>query len=237
MKATLLSSIAGLVLLALPGSPLLAQNRDLATVDSAVEVVRNLSKNPLHCIPHLLMHDAKAVAIIPNVVKAGLVVDHRSGHGLVMVRQPNGAWSDPVFVEIEGSGIGLEVGVESTDLVLVFRTAESLDRMLKGKLTLGTDAAVAAGPVGRDIETADRNIWGKAEIVSYSRSRGLFAGVSVAGSRLLFDNKANDAFYGLRGCHAEDIVARRRIGGVHAVDALMEELDRMSQAPMVKAPH
>ncbi len=226
MKTVRLPLVAGLLIVALAGTRLLAGNRDLATVDSSIEVLRNLSNIPLHCIPPALMQDARAVAIIPHVMKAGLVVDHRFGRGLIMVRQPNGGWSDPIFVDIEGGGIGLEAGVESTDVVLVFHTIGALDHMLKGKLTLGTDVAVAAGPVGRDVE-ADRERWGRAEIFSYSRSRGLFAGVSLAGSRMTIDEKANEQFYGLRGCRPEDILSRRMVA-VPAVDALKMELERMS---------
>jgi lipid-binding SYLF domain-containing protein len=226
MKSIRLPLLAGLLVVAFAGARLVAGNRDLSTVESGIEVLRNLSNIPAHRIPPALMQDARAVAIIPHVVKAGLVVDHRFGRGMVMVRQPNGGWGDPIFVDIEGSGIGVEAGIESTDLVLVFRTIPALDHMLKGKLTLGTDVAVAAGPVGRDLE-ADRDRWGRAEIFSYSRSRGLFAGVSLAGSRLTIDGKANEAFYGLRGCRPEDIMGRRMVA-VPAVDALKVELERMS---------
>jgi lipid-binding SYLF domain-containing protein len=227
--------VVGLAVLAIATSRSMAGGaRDLKTVESATEVIRNLSNIPLRCIPPALMQDAKAVAIIPNVVKAGLVFDHRSGHGLVMIRQPNGTWSEPIFVEIEGNGIGLEAGIESTDLVLVFRTVASLDHMLKGKLTLGTDAAVAAGPVGRDVET-DHERWGKVDVFSYSRSRGLFAGLSLTGSRLFIDHKANEAFYGIRGCRPEDI-STGRFTAVPAVETLKLELMRISAPPMVKIP-
>ena len=129
------------------------------------------------------MQDAAGVAVIPHVVKAGFVFDGRFGRGVVLARQPDGTWSNPIFLTLAGGGVGWQVGVESTDVILVFKTRESLDRLMGGKdkITLGADVAVAAGPVGRQAEAAtDAQL--KAEIFSYSRSRGLFLGAFAGGS-------------------------------------------------------
>ena len=176
MTKFLFSLVLTLLLLMLAGAGLRAgQNpvphRELSTVASAVEVVQALSAIPLKCIPPSLMGDAKGVAIFPHVVKAGLVIDKRFGRGVLSVRQPDGSWSDPVFVTVDGGGIGLQAGVESTDLVLVFKSGRSLDRILKGKgkLTLGGDLSVAAGPIGREAEAATDGRF-MADVFTYSRA-------------------------------------------------------------------
>jgi lipid-binding SYLF domain-containing protein len=117
------------------------------------------------------------------------------GHGLVLNRNPDGSWGGPAFVVLGGASVGLQAGVQSTDVLLVFKTRRSLDRVLmgKGKLTLGADAAVAAGPVGRQAGAAtDARL--QAEIFSYSRSRGLFAGVSLEGAAIVYDYDANQIY-------------------------------------------
>ena len=132
------------------------------------------------------------MAIIPNVIKAGFVIGGRGGHGLIATRDRNGAWTGVTFVDLGGASFGLQAGVESADVVLVFKTRNSLDRILggRGKLTLGADAAIAAGPIGRQAE-AGTDAQLRAEIVSYSRSRGLFAGVALDGAAIVYDRRTN----------------------------------------------
>jgi lipid-binding SYLF domain-containing protein len=188
--------LASAVLLALGGAQLQAAPRETSTMEAAGEVLDALADIPLKGIPPALLQDAQGVAIIPNVIKAGFVIGGRHGHGVLLVRQPDGSWSKPVLITLTGGSVGWQAGVQSTDLVLVFKTRNSLDRILqgKGKLTLGADAAVAAGPVGRQAEAGtDGQL--KAEIFSYSRSRGLFAGVSLEGAALVMDSKATEAYY------------------------------------------
>jgi lipid-binding SYLF domain-containing protein len=209
------------------GMPLQAGEREMATVESAAEVIQGLSKVPLQCIPPALLRDAKAVAIIPNVLKFGLFVDGRFGRGLLMVRQPDGTWSEPVFLTLTGGGLGLQVGVQATDLVLVFKTAKGVDAVLKrrGQLTLGGDVAIAAGPVGREAAAAT-DLQLRAEIYSYSRSRGLFAGVSLEGAGLKIDPDANEAFYRVRGIRPAEILAIRG-ASMPAVEGLKDQLNRL----------
>ena len=164
------------------------------TLQHAADVLDELAAIPAKSIPTDLLAEAHGVAIIPRVIKAGFVVGGRGGHGIVMDKK-DGVWGDPVFVDFGGASVGFQAGVESTDVVLVFRTRKSLDRILegKGKVTLGADVSVAAGPVGRTAAAAtDGKL--EAEIVSYSRSRGLFAGVSLSGAGLKPDPAANAAF-------------------------------------------
>jgi lipid-binding SYLF domain-containing protein len=190
-----------------------ASDREAATVELAIEVLEaQAAAAPLLCIPHALLREAQGVAIIPNVFKAGFIVGGRFGRGVVLVRQPDGNWGNPVFVCLAGGGIGWQVGLQSTDLVLVFKTSNGLDRILKGrgKVTLGADIGVAAGPVGRQAEAAT-DVQLKAEIYSYSRSRGLFAGLSLEGAGMWMDFEANEAFYRLQGGRPADVMALRAV--------------------------
>ncbi len=165
------------------------------TIVDATEVLTELEKIPLKGIPPKLMEDAKGVVVIPKTIKAGFVVGGRAGHGLVLTKNDKGEWSDPAFVTIGGASVGFQAGIQSTDVVLVFKKKENLEKALsgKGKLTLGADAAIAAGPVGREASAAtDGKL--EAEIYSYSRSRGIFAGVSLDGAILHHDKDSTDKF-------------------------------------------
>ncbi len=187
--------LTGLGLSCIALAPVSAAPPPAQTLQSASEVLDELAAIPLKGIPPALLADAQGVAIIPRVIKAGFIFGGRGGHGVVMVRDKNGAWGEPTFINIGGASVGFQAGVESTDVVLVFRTRKSLDRLLDGKnkFTLGVDAAVAAGPVGRQAAAAtDAKL--EAEILSYSRSRGLFAGVSFDGAAINADPGSNAAF-------------------------------------------
>jgi lipid-binding SYLF domain-containing protein len=165
------------------------------TLEDANAVLDDLAALPLKGIPPALLADAQGVAVIPRVIKAGFVVGGRTGHGVVLARDKAGAWGDPVFIDLAGASLGFQAGVESADVVLVFRNRKSLDRLLdgRGKVTLGADAAVAAGPVGRQV-AAGTDAKLEAEIVSYARARGLFAGVSLDGAAVTADRETTARF-------------------------------------------
>jgi lipid-binding SYLF domain-containing protein len=149
---------------------------------------------PLKAIPQSMLHDAEAIAVIPDVVKGGFVVGLRHGKGVVLIRDEAGGWQAPNFVTIAGGSVGFQIGVQSTDVILVFKTKKSVEGLLTGKFTIGADASAAAGPVGRQASAAtDERL--KAEIYSYSRARGLFAGVALDGNVLEVDHTANAAYY------------------------------------------
>ena len=165
------------------------------TMADAYEVLDELSKIPLKGIPPAILSEAKGIAIVPNVLKAGFIVAGRGGHGVVFVKDANGKWGQPTFVHFGGGSVGFQAGVERSDLVFVFRDAKTLDRVLEGKrkLTFGADASIAAGPVGREASAAtDAKL--EAQVVSYSRTRGLFAGVSLNGSGLDRDGEETELF-------------------------------------------
>jgi lipid-binding SYLF domain-containing protein len=166
-----------------------------ATVRAAADVFNSTMASPMSEIPQRMLADAHAVAIIPNVIKGGFVVGARRGHGLLFVREQTGVWHAPIFITLTGGNIGWQVGVQSSDIILVFKTERSVQGVLSGTLTLGADAAAAAGPVGRQGGIATDATLG-AEIYSYSRSRGLFAGVSIDGSVVRTDTVATGSYYG-----------------------------------------
>ncbi len=161
----------------------------------AVRVLNEIQNIPEAGIPDKLLDEGKAIVVIPDTIKAGLVLGGRRGHGLMSVKNADGTWSNPVFIKLTGGSIGFQAGVQSSDVVLVFRNDRSLDSIVNGKFTLGADAGVAAGPVGRNAAAAtDGQL--KAEIWSWSRARGLFAGVALDGAVLQIDDKANADVYG-----------------------------------------
>ncbi len=188
-------SAALLFLAAANLSPAWAGNDEVARLETATAVLREISNIPEQGIPPALLHNAQGIAVIPNVVKVGFIVGGRFGRGVLIVRRSDGTWSAPAFVTIKGGSVGWQIGAESTDVVLVFKTKRSIEGLIHGTFTLGASASVAAGPVGRQAAAAT-NAQLKAEIYSYSRSRGLFAGVALDGSAIDIDKTADTAFYG-----------------------------------------
>jgi lipid-binding SYLF domain-containing protein len=196
--------LAVLVLLfALPAS---AASREEQRVADSADVLDQFLRIPEQSIPAAMLSRAYAVAVVPSVVRIGFGLGARRGKGILVVRQDDGSWSNPAFITLTGGSFGFQAGVQRTDVVLVFKTRRGVDNITNGKLTLGADASVAAGPVGRSVEGAT-DIRFQAEIVSYSRARGIFAGVSFAGSGVSMDRKANAAFYSSPSMTPERIFA------------------------------
>ena len=172
-----------------------AATREEKRVGDASDVLEQLLRIPEKTVPPALLSRAYAVAVIPDVVKAAFGLGARRGKGIIVVRQDDNSWSNPAFVTLTGGSVGWQVGAQSTDIILVFKTRKGVDGIENGRLTLGADASVAAGPLGRHTAIAT-DIEFKAEVYSYSRSRGLFAGVAIEGAGVTMDRKANAAFYG-----------------------------------------
>ena len=175
-------------------SAIAAQREDVRAGD-AVRVVRQIQSIPESAIPDRLLDEAKAIVVVPDTIKAGFVFGGRRGLGLMSVKTADGTWSNPVFVKLAGASFGLQAGVQSADVILVFRSERGVDSIVNGKITLGADAGIAAGPVGRNAAAATDGEF-KAEIWSWSRARGLFAGVALDGAVLSIDNGANRTAYG-----------------------------------------
>ncbi len=165
-----------------------------ATVVAADQILRDTMAIPAKRIPASLLARAEGVAIIPDVVKIGFVAAVRRGHGVLMVRDANRSWTVPQFITLTGGSVGWQAGIQDTDVILVFMTKKSVEGIFNGRFTIGADASVAAGPVGRNAAAAtDARL--KAEILSYSRSRGLFLGVSLDGSVLEMDAASQSLYY------------------------------------------
>ena len=171
-----------------------AATREEKRVADSADVLDQFLRIPEKTIPPSLLARAYAVAVVPNVIKAAFGLGARRGKGILVVRQDDNSWSNPAFVSLTGGSFGWQIGAQSTDIILVFKTRKGVDGIANGKLTLGADASVAAGPVGRHTGIAT-DILFKSEVVSYSRSRGLFAGVALEGAGITMDRKANAAFY------------------------------------------
>ena len=166
-----------------------------ATVRMADEVLGETMSIPGRRIPKALLAKAQGVVIVPDVIKIGFIGAVRRGHGVVLVRDAGGTWTLPQFVTLTGGSIGWQAGIQGTDVVLVFMTPRSVEGLLNGKFTIGADASVAAGPIGRNAAAAtDARL--RAEILSYSRSRGLFAGISLDGTAIVMDPIARSTYYG-----------------------------------------
>lgn len=188
-----LLAIACLGLIA--SNPAHAGRKEQKRAETAVTVLKQVQSTPDSEIPDALLSQSYAIAVVPEVVKVGLVVAARRGKGLISVRQADGTWSNPSFITLTGGSFGFQAGVQSADIVLVFRTPRGVDNLVNGQFTLGADASVAAGPVGRQASAAtDGEL--KAEILAYARTRGLFAGIALDGTVMAIDHDANERVYG-----------------------------------------
>lgn len=178
--------------------------REERRISDATDVVNQLLLIPEQSVPPALLSRAYAIAVIPNVIKVGFGFGARRGKGLLVVRQDDGDWSNPTFVSLTAGSFGFQIGAQSTDIILVFKTRKSVPGITHGKLTLGADASIAAGPIGRHTSLAtDLSL--KSEVYSYARSRGLFAGIALEGAGVAMDRKANAAFYGSASITPEQI--------------------------------
>jgi lipid-binding SYLF domain-containing protein len=188
---------AAFVLAAFP-SRASGQAQEVATIDTSNNVLTEFINMPSEGIPRAMLTRAQGVVIVPNMVKAGLVVGARHGKGVVVVRDKNGVWRPPLFVTMTGGSVGWQAGIQSSDIVMVFNTQRSVTGLLSGKFTIGVDASAAAGPVGRQASAAT-DLKLQAEVFSYSRSRGLFVGAAFDGSMLQIDNASNQTYYSAAG--------------------------------------
>jgi lipid-binding SYLF domain-containing protein len=184
----------GIMWLVLSTSTASAQQKEETTVQNSSAVLNEIMSISASKIPASMFADAHGVVVIPSLIKGGFVIGARHGHGVLLIRDEQNRWHAPSFISLTGANIGFQAGVQSIDLVLVFKTQKSVQNILAGKFTLGADAAVAAGPVGREAAAGtDGRL--RAEIYSYSRSRGVFLGVSLDGSVISVDNFATAAYY------------------------------------------
>ena len=166
------------------------QNR----IDNATLVMHQIMSAPDNGIPEEVLEHAKCIAVVPHMIKGGLVFGAENGKGIATCRTENG-WSAPAFFAITGGSWGLQIGVEGVDVVMVFQSDRGMLRLEDAKFQLGADASAAAGPVGRHA-TADTDWKLNTEILTYSRAKGLFAGLTLTGADIRRDDSSMDAFYG-----------------------------------------
>ncbi|MBI2839834.1 MAG: lipid-binding SYLF domain-containing protein [Acidobacteria bacterium] len=164
-------------------------------IQTATEVYQDLINAPDRGVPQKLLDDCHCVAVIPHVVKAAFLVGGRHGKGIVSCKDRDGSWSPPSFVTLTGGSFGFQIGAEATDLVLFVMNEHGARSLLKSEFTLGGDASVAAGPVGRTA-SGGTDVRLNAEIYAYARAKGLFAGISLEGASLNQDENAIRTFYG-----------------------------------------
>jgi lipid-binding SYLF domain-containing protein len=185
--------------------------RESDRLNGAITVLDEVMAADDKAVPRRILEAAEAIAVFPSLLKGGFVVGAQRGHGAISVRDPQtGAWSSPAFLTITGGSIGFQIGAQAVDLILVVQNRRGLDQLLKNQFKIGADASVAAGPLGRDA-SASTDIQLRAQILSYSRTRGIFAGVTLNGSTIRQDRDANERFYGI--AYRTTQIVNQRLGG------------------------
>jgi len=209
--------------------PAVAGEPEVQTVVGARQALDQFFTNPGESLPASMLQKAEGVAIFPNMIKGGFILGVNYGRGVLHVRNPDRTWSPPVMVTMGGGSVGFQAGVQAADIVLVFATPRSLQGILNGqKVTLGADASIAAGPVGRSANAGTDARLG-AEIYSYARSRGLFAGVSLGGSDISVDHNADSLLYGRFNVTPSDVFSLRGLAIRPEVQQLVEDLNARSR--------
>jgi lipid-binding SYLF domain-containing protein len=199
-------------------------SEDTKRMNEAANVMTEIMNAKDQSIPDELLENAHCIGIVPNLKRVGFVVGAKFGKGVLSCRTGNG-WSAPSMIRIEGGNIGLQIGAGETDVVFVVMNAKGEDQLMKDKFTVGADVTGMAGPVGRSAE-AKTDVLAKAEIVSYSRSHGLFAGVTLDGATLRPDTDANRSLYG-RETSQPDIL-HGKVAAPAGARTLMATLSRYS---------
>ncbi len=201
---------------------------EIQTVVASRQTLDQFFGLQIESIPPSMLQAASGVAIFPNMIKGGFIIGVNYGRGVLHVRNADRSWSAPLMVTMGGGSIGFQAGVQAADIVLVFKTPQSLTNILNGqKVTLGADASVAVGPVGRQANAATDARLG-AEIYSYARSRGLFLGVSLGGADLSVDHNADGVLYGRYGVTPADIFNNQGIAIRPEVQQLVADLNARS---------
>jgi lipid-binding SYLF domain-containing protein len=198
MHTRLMAAAAALCLLTLlPAQPRAQKDSDEAKrVQDATMIFGEIMSAEDKAIPQSILSKASGIAIFPSTITAGFVVGGTRGRGIIS-RHSGGGWSSPAFLTLTGGSFGLQIGGQAADIILVINGDRGLDNLVSNQFKIGADASMAAGPVGRDAQAAT-DIQLRAQILSYSRARGLFAGVTINGSTVRQDEDANQRFYGKR---------------------------------------
>lgn len=205
-------------------TPLAVAAESQEEIQESIKVFTEMSREPKTQIPPSLLQRSKAIAIFTNVKQGGFIVGARRGDGVLMIQHRDGSWSNPAFITITGGSIGLQAGVKSSDIILVFPSQAALDKVLSGAFELGGSVSGTAGPVGEQpVESLDGFEGDKAYI--YSRSEGLFGGVTLEGSDLVYDDELNKEFYG-QPITPRQIFSQPSVSAPVVVDSLRRVLDQ-----------
>ena len=186
--------LAAVCLCAALGSVGLAKNEAASQAAKAAKVFNEIMATPDKGVPSDILDKAYCIAVFPDVIKAGFIIGGRGGRGVASCRTKTG-WSAPAFFNLKGGSVGLQIGAQSTDFILLFMNQDGMNSLLKSKFEMGGDASVAAGPVGRTV-AASTDLRLDAQILSYSRSKGLFAGLELKGSVIELDKSDMKDAYG-----------------------------------------
>jgi lipid-binding SYLF domain-containing protein len=205
---------------------------DIHRIEDSAQIFQEIMGTPDRAIPQYLLDSAQCIAIIPSEMKFAFFVGGNYGKGLVTCRGPK-SWSAPVFLSLSGGSLGFQIGGSSTDLILVFRGRRGLDKLFHDKFRIGADVSAAAGPVGRSAQ-AGTDIELHAEILTYSRSRGVFAGISLSGAVVKPDNTGNQALYGA-GIDKADVLDGKVVIPSDAM-VLVQAVSKATHTPMLGAP-
>src|ERR1700723_4680722 len=196
LPATIVLGLCSLVVLAFPSWAADNDESDIEKrIDNSAKVLDEIMGTPDKGIPDKIMSDAKCIAVIPSMVKIAIGFGGNHGKGVATCRTESGAWSAPAPITITGGSWGLQLGGQAVDLVMIVTNEQGMQHLLSSKFKLGADASAAAGPVGRDA-AADSDIKMRAEVLTYSRARGLFAGIDLSGSSLTQDKDETRLLYG-----------------------------------------
>lgn len=215
--------IAGLGLPAFAAAA--SRDEDARRIDHAARVLREIMDTPDKGIPHHLLASAKCIGIIPGEEKVAFFVGEKGGKGVVVCRKAGGGWGNPVFIMVGGGSFGPQIGISSTDIVMLFMNDHAVARLLSDKFSLGGDASIAAGPVGRDA-AAGTDVSMQAEILTYARTHGVFAGASLEGAFVHAEHDDDRDLYG----HADrGEILRGNVPQPAEARPLIRELDEYSR--------
>ncbi|MGH9477081.1 MAG: lipid-binding SYLF domain-containing protein [Terriglobales bacterium] len=203
---------------------------DAARLQSAATVFQQVMATPDHAIPNEILEGAHCIAIIPGMKKGAFVFGANYGKGVASCRSgPSAAWGPPLFITIGGGSWGLQFGAQSSDIIMVFGSRTQLNSLLSSKFRVGAEAAAAAGPVGRHV-AAGTDVKLNSEILTYGRSKGAFAGISISGAVVQPDTTGNEAMYG-KHSNVQDILSGTGVTTPAPAAALLRELDAHPAKP------
>ena len=203
---------------------------------TATEVLEEVGAMPDQQIPDALLSRAYGIAVIPDVTKVAFIFGGRHGNGALVVRDKlTSPWSNPALISLTGGSWGFQVGAQSSDIILVFTTKTGIEGIAGGKLTLGADASVATGPVGRQ-GSAATDLSFNAEIYSYARTRGLFGGIALDGSVISIDRSANGSLYGKSGVTATEIFSGQAPAAPATAQRFLERLAQVTHTAVRSSP-